>query len=296
MASAHPGLNFYFDGALDFVAGTSDASPMMSGFIAQENAYSLSMGNACDGTHNCAPIGEVNYDIYAEGGYNESAPHYPFYDITSGCTSNDITILYGTGAWCAAPGYDAATGWGSFNALQLAWAINWEDNLAYNAPSVAFSGPAKNTWHNSDQVVSWSVNANSNPTGIAGFTQGWDSIPSDPFLDSDRNDSNSFFSGPQYPNATLGCLDFTGASCAGSVSQAKLAQLALNLSRKSFHDRSGQWRCNSDQHSWIWPAGGEAFRHRTVKRRLFMRSCPLQPPHVGSADAGCVIPQGLPGW
>ncbi len=219
MASAYPGLNYYFNGALDFVAGTSDASPMMSGFIAQENAYSLSMGNACDGTHNCAPIGEVNYDIYAEGGYNKSAPHYPFYDITSGCTSNDITNLYSTGAWCAAPGYDAATGWGSFNALQLAWAINWEDNLAYNAPSVAFSGPTKNAWYNSDQVVSWSVNANSNLTGIAGFTQGWDSIPSDPFLDSNRNDSNSFFSGPEYPNATLGCLDFTGGSCAGGVSQ-----------------------------------------------------------------------------
>ena len=72
---------------------------------------------------------------------------------------------------------------------------------------------------NSDQVVSWSVNANSNPTGIAGFTQGWDSIPSDPSLDTDRNDSNSFFSGPQYANATNGCLDFTGASCGGSVSQ-----------------------------------------------------------------------------
>jgi hypothetical protein len=219
MASPYPGVNFFFDGGLEGVAGTSDASPMMSGFIAQENAYSLSMGNACDGTHNCAPIGEVDYDIYAEGGYNESAPHYPFYDITSGCTSNDITNLYGTGAWCAASGYDAATGWGSFNTLQLAWAINWEDNLAYGAPSVVFSGPATNTWYNSDQVVSWSVNANGNATGIAGFTQGWDSIPSDPFLDTNRNDSNSFFSGPQYANATLGCLDFTGASCAGSVSQ-----------------------------------------------------------------------------
>jgi len=219
MSSPYPGVNFYFGGALEPVAGTSDASPMMSGFIAQENAYSLSMGNACDGTHNCAPIGEVDYDIYAEGGYNESAPHYPFYDITSGCTSNDITILYGTGAWCAGPGYDLATGWGSFNALQLAWAINWEDNLAYSAPSVAFSGPAVHTWYNSDQVVSWSVNAHGNPTGIAGFTQGWDSIPSDPFLDTNRNDLNSFFSGPEYANATSGCLDLTGASCTGSVSQ-----------------------------------------------------------------------------
>jgi hypothetical protein len=218
MSSPYPGVNFYFGGALEPVAGTSDASPMMSGFIAQENAYSLSMGNACDGS-NCAPIGEVDYDIYAEGGYNESAPHYPFYDITSGCTSNDITALYGIAAWCAGSGYDLATGWGSFNALQFAWAINWEDNLAFSAPSVSFSGPAINTWYDSDQVVSWSVNPNGNPTGIAGFTQGWDSIPSDPFLDTNRNDFNSFFSGPEYANATSGCLDLTGASCAGSVGQ-----------------------------------------------------------------------------
>ena len=215
-ASPHPYTNFYFEGSLDGVAGTSLASPMMSGFIAQENAYSLSMGNACDGTHNCAPIGEVNWDIYAEGGYNHSAPHYPFYDITSGCTTND-TISVG---WCAASGYDLATGWGSFNALQMAWAINWEDNLAYSAPSVVYSGPATNTWYNSDQEVSWTINANSNPTGIAGFSQGWDSIPADPFFDGNRNDSNSFFSGPEFPNATTGCLSLNGGfGCAGGVSQ-----------------------------------------------------------------------------
>lgn len=210
------GTNFFFNGSLSGVGGTSLASPLMSGFIAQENAYSLSMGNACDGTHNCAPIGQVDYDIYAEGGYNMSAPHYPFYDITSGCTTND-TIAFG---WCAASGYDLATGWGSFNALQMAWAINWEDNLAYAAPSVSYSGPATNTWYNSDQIVSWSVNANGNPTGIAGFTQGWDFIPSDPFNDTNRNDSNSFFSGPQFPNATTGCLELAGGGpCAGGVSQ-----------------------------------------------------------------------------
>ena len=215
-ASPHPYTNFYFEGALNGVAGTSLASPLMSGFIAQVDAYSLSMGNACgSGTRNCAPIGQVDYDIYAEGGYNMSAPHYPFYDITSGCTSND-TI---SSAWCATSGYDLATGWGSFNALQMAWAINWEDNLAYAAPSVSFSGPATNTWYNSDKTVSWSVNANSNPTGIAGFTQGWDSIPSDPFSDTNRNHSNSFFSGPQFPNATTGCLELAGGSCAGGVSQ-----------------------------------------------------------------------------
>jgi Pro-kumamolisin, activation domain/Abnormal spindle-like microcephaly-assoc'd, ASPM-SPD-2-Hydin len=214
--NAGVGTNFFFNGSLSGVGGTSLASPLMSGFIAQENAYSLSMGNACDGTHNCAPIGLVNKDIYAEGGYNMSAPHYPFYDITSGCTTNDTISSF----WCAASGYDLATGWGSFNALQMAWAINWEDNLAYSAPSVVYSGPATNTWYNTNQTVSWSINANSNPTGIAGFTQGWDSIPSDPHGDTNRNDSNSFFSGPQFPNATTGCVDFTGAAgCAGGVSQ-----------------------------------------------------------------------------
>jgi hypothetical protein len=216
-ASPHPYTNFFFEGSLNGVAGTSLASPMMSGFIAQEDAYSLSMGNACaNGTANCAPIGEVDYDIYAEGGYNMSAPHYPFYDITSGCTSNDTIAS----AWCAASGYDLATGWGSFNALQLAWAINWEDNFAYNAPSVVYNGPATNTWYNTDQAVTWAINANGNPTGIAGFTQGWDSIPADPFFDGDRNDSNSFFSGPQFPNATTGCLSLNGGfGCAGGVSQ-----------------------------------------------------------------------------
>lgn len=218
-ASAHSGQNYYFEGALRGVAGTSIASPMMSGFVAQENAYSLSMGNACGGgSTNCAPVGDIHYEIYAEGGYNESAPHYPFYDITLGCTSNDDTGS--TGAWCAAPGYDAATGWGSFNALQMAWAINWEDNLAYSAPSVNFSGPATGVWYNTDHAVSWTINPNGNVTGIAGFTQGWDSIPSDPFFDADRNDSNSFFSGPQFPNATSGCLSLNGGfGCAGGVSQ-----------------------------------------------------------------------------
>ncbi len=216
-ASQFSGQNYFFGGSLSGVAGTSIASPMMSGFIAQEDAYSLSMGNACaSGSANCAPIGQVDWDIYAEGGYNESAPHYPFYDITSGCTTND-TI---SGLWCATPGYDLATGWGSFNALQLAWAINWEDNLSYAAPSVNFSGPATGVWYNTDHAVSWTINPNGNVTGIAGFTQGWDSIPSDPFFDGARNDSNSFFSGPQFPNSTSGCLSLNGGfGCAGGVSQ-----------------------------------------------------------------------------
>ena len=85
----------------------------MSGFIAQANAYLLAIGL------NGVPLGEVDYDLYYLG-YNPSyPPHYPYYDVTLGCNSNDVTILYGTGAYCAGTGYDLTTGWGSFNALQL---------------------------------------------------------------------------------------------------------------------------------------------------------------------------------
>ena len=58
------------------------------------------------------------------------------------------------------------------------------------------------------------------PTGLAGFTQGWDSIPADPRSEATPGTGNSFYSGPQYPNATAGCLYLTsGGACAGGVSQ-----------------------------------------------------------------------------
>ena len=53
-ASPHPWTNYYFEGSLSGVAGTSLASPEMSGFIAQANAYLLS--SVSQGV----PLGEVN--------------------------------------------------------------------------------------------------------------------------------------------------------------------------------------------------------------------------------------------
>ena len=61
--------------------------------MAQENAYLLSLGNICGigvGTNPCAPMGNANPNIYAEGNIPE-APHVPFYDIVTGCNDNDIT-------------------------------------------------------------------------------------------------------------------------------------------------------------------------------------------------------------
>jgi subtilase family serine protease len=165
--------NMYFEGALSGNGGTSIVAPEMAGFFAQENAYLLSLGNICGGGSSpCAPMGNADYYIYDDGRYG--APHYPFYDITSGCNNNDITTLYGLGYYCAGTGYDEVTGWGSANMLQLAWGINWYSAPAIGSPAVSFTGPAINKWYNSERVVSWTVTDNGGgfpPTGVAGFTQ-----------------------------------------------------------------------------------------------------------------------------
>jgi hypothetical protein len=54
---------------------------------------------------------------------------------------------------------------------------------------------------------------------VAGFTQGWDSIPADPGSEPHGGSGNSFYSGPEYPFATAGCLAFEPNGCAGGVSQ-----------------------------------------------------------------------------
>jgi Pro-kumamolisin, activation domain/Abnormal spindle-like microcephaly-assoc'd, ASPM-SPD-2-Hydin len=210
--------------------GTSIVAPETVGFFAQENAYLLALGNICgSGSSPCAPMGAVNPYLYEE--YNhQNAKHYPFYDITTGNNCNDVTSFYGLGCWSAGTGWDPVTGLGTYNFLQLAWTINWDHVPGVTYPTVAFSGPATSHWYNSDQIVSWTVSAppgNGFPSdGTAGFSQAWDSDPGDPYRQATPGLSgfpgspyNAFYDGPQYPNATAGCLDFTGASCAGSVGQ-----------------------------------------------------------------------------
>ena len=220
------GHDIYYFGGWAHPGGTSDVAPMLAGFFAQENAYLLSIGDKCgSGTAVCAPIGNANYPIYREARYKNAA-HYPFYDITIGCTSNDITAEFHLTPWCAKPGYDETTGWGSANMLQLAWAINWYTAAASGIPYVTYTGPATNKWYNNGQVVSWKVvdyaggTSGIPGTGIAGFTQGWDSIPSDPGSEPNGGVGNSFYSGPQYTNVSTGCLSLaSGGACSGGVTQ-----------------------------------------------------------------------------
>jgi len=214
--NAATGQNVFVNGSLSGWGGTSISSPMMTGFVAQADAYLLAIG------HGGAPLGEVNYAIYYQGnnpGGEYASPHYPFYDITSGCNSNDITIEYGLTPYCAGTGFDLVSGWGSFNALQLSWAINSYWVGAFDPPTVTFSGPAHtqgaDNWYNTDQTVSWSVASNAvsglNPTGVAGFSQAWDAYISDPYSEATPGSGNAFYSGPQFPNATSGYLQLSWA-------------------------------------------------------------------------------------
>ena len=222
---AYYGHDVYFNGGWIYEGGTSDVAPMLAGFFAQENAYLLAIGDKCGskGTSACAPMGNANYPIYATGLHPNGA-HDPFYDVTQGCNSNDITALYKLGYYCAGPGYDEVTGWGSANMLQLAWAINWELAPANGIPYLTYTGPATGKWYNTNQTVSWKVvdyagNDGAPGTGISGETQSWDAAISDPYSEAHGWVGNSFYSGPQFPNHSTGCLAFEPNGCSGGVSQ-----------------------------------------------------------------------------
>jgi hypothetical protein len=209
---------YYFQGKLSGNGGTSIVAPQTAGFFAQSESYleylsTVIPGGKCN-SHSCGPLGYGNPYLYYFGENPTYAPHYPFYDITSGCNNNDVTAFYGLPYYCTAVGWDPVTGWGSFNALQLAWAIN-----AYQAgggpPQVKFSGPATGAWYNTDQTVSFTATATGNgslpPTGISGVSLAWDADPGDVASEPTPGAGNSFYTGPAFPGATTGSFDLKGA-------------------------------------------------------------------------------------
>jgi hypothetical protein len=226
----HP-QNFYFNGSLTPTGGgTGIAASEAAGFFAQANAYLLyisSLSGGCGGLFGppCATLGNGNWYLYFFGLQPTLAPHYPFYDITAGCNNNDITEAYNLGYQCAGSGRDQATGWGSFNFLQLAWAINFDLAGDFGEPVITFSGPTLNKWYNTNQTISWTVSDTSGnskpPTGVAGFSEAWDTQPGggDPSSEATPGAGNTFYSGPQFPNLTSGCLGLAGTVCTGGSGQ-----------------------------------------------------------------------------
>ena len=164
-------------------------------------------------------IGQGGQKFYYFAHNPAYASHVPFYDMTSGCNNNDITAEYGLTYYCSVAGYDRVTGWGSFNALQMSWAMNSYFLGDFVAPTITFSGPShtqgSDTWFNTDQTVSWTVNdAGSSglaSTGIAGYSAAWDFSFSDPNSEPHGGAPNSFYSGPATPNQSTGLLHLASA-------------------------------------------------------------------------------------
>jgi hypothetical protein len=183
---------------------------MFAGFMARVNSYLLSLGNVCGPTFvgPCAPLGAPNpvmwlmaYSHSAESGRN------PFYDITSGCNGG------GKGqGYCAGPGYDLATGWGSFNALQLAWGLM--ETVSHGAPgTIGFSGATPRQWYNSDRAIAFSLTTHSPAsTGYAGYTAQWDTPVPDVTGHATPGSGDSFYDGPR----TLGTSGTLRLAAAGT--------------------------------------------------------------------------------
>ncbi len=210
--------NIYFGGGLSGNGGTSIVAPELAGFFAQANAYLDYVGSITGGCYSggsCAAIGNGNWYLYYFGHNPNYAPHYPFYDVTVGCNSNDVTSYYGLNYYCAGPGYDLVTGWGMANMLQLSWAINAYRAGDFGAPVATFSGPTPSHWFNTDQFVSWTVSDTSGDglpaVGVAGFTQAWDNPPTDSFSENTPGSGNGFYSGPQFPNSASGYMYVSSA-------------------------------------------------------------------------------------
>lgn len=229
---------YFFNGALHPIGGTSIVAPELAGFFAQQNAYLLTFGSICGpkGTGPCAPLGRPHYALYAVGN-PDYPPHYPYYDITHGCNTNDV-IKTAPPAHCARVGFDLVSGWGSFNMLQLAWDINYAVTADNGTAVVTLVGPATDHWYNKNETITFKV-ADEGGTfkhaGVAGFTQEWDHAPGDVKREATPGEGNTFYSGPEFPNATSGTfnLDTAGQGCHTAHVQA-WTNLGVSSSDRTF--------------------------------------------------------------
>jgi hypothetical protein len=209
--NAGSGQIVIFAGKQFVFGGTSIVAPELAGFVAHENAYLLRLNNLCAPSP-CAPLGGfAAWALY----HATAAPstHDPFYDVVTGCNSSAL----GQG-FCTGPGYDLATGWGSFNFLQMAWDVNRMLMNDPKAPITAFgsNGPKINQWYHTNQILGWAaVDSDPNPahviSGVAGATVGWDTIDANPFSHATPGSGDAFYRGPALPHTTLGGLNLKDA-------------------------------------------------------------------------------------
>ena len=182
----------YYNGSWSGNGGTSISSPMMAGFYAQQNSYGIELGSICGGGSSaCAPLGQGGTQLYLASDIHAAQGKNPMYDITSGCTSNEVG-----GGYCGITGYDRASGWGTPNMLQMAWANNYWNMPEASPPSISMSGPSTSGWVNGG-TISWSIVDQGSPaSGVSGYTANWDSDPGDQASEATPGAGASYYSGP----------------------------------------------------------------------------------------------------
>lgn len=158
-AAGHDGYILCFAGSCEqgqvfIIAGTSASAPSFAAIMALVNQQTGS------------PQGNPNFVLY------QLAAQHPeiFHDITVG--DNKVPDLNGnfTVGYSAGPGYDLATGLGSFDANALV--TNW-NNVQFNSTNTNLTGPASGSFvHGAGVPVSASVTPGSGtaiPTGNVAF-------------------------------------------------------------------------------------------------------------------------------
>jgi hypothetical protein len=185
--------------------------------------------------------------------------HNPFYDITSGCNGGQ-----NDSGFCATAGYDLATGWGSINMLQLAWGLI--DVVSHGVtPELTFSGPATNTWFNTDKLVLFqAVSPNPQGTtaavGIAGYTAQWDAIIADVKSHATPGSGDSFYDGPAKTGD--GFTDYLSLANAGPGCHTAHVRAWDNAGQTSDDETYGPV-CYDNQAPTVFCASAEDFWHAT---------------------------------
>jgi hypothetical protein len=207
-----------YQGSWSGGSGTSIAAPSLAGYFAQVNSYLLLLGNICGAppfNQACAPLGPANFLIWGQGwagSISSSTPRNPFYDIKASSPFQAAVDCIGgdkdsngnqqglAAPYCAADGYDEATGWGSFNMLRMAWAAAYD--LGHGAfPDLNLTGPTTNTWYNTDKTVDFTVTSpvvsgTSAAYGVAGYNAQWDKAVDDTPNPGTPGRGNSYYDGP----------------------------------------------------------------------------------------------------
>jgi len=135
-ADPYTGYSIYYHGGWAIYGGTSASAPLWAAFTALVNQQRVSNGASTIGFTN-NPIYQIGRTAYQAGAINFYATD--FHDIADGSSN---------GLYTASPGYDDATGWGSFNGANLL-----ADLVGFAPPLAITDGP-----HKQGVLITWTTN------------------------------------------------------------------------------------------------------------------------------------------